>query len=53
MTETGVFSIITTYLRLAKEGRRIRPHRVDGATWIDVGKPESLEEARALFERRS
>jgi NDP-sugar pyrophosphorylase family protein len=25
---------------------------VDGATWIDVGKPESLEKARALFERR-
>ncbi len=49
MTETGKFSIINTYLRLSKEGEQIRPHRVDGATWIDVGKPERLEEARAMF----
>ena len=50
MTETGVFSIINTYLRLSKEGHRIRPHRIDGAVWIDIGKPESLDEARALLE---
>lgn len=49
-TETGAFSIINTYLRLSKEGHRIQPHRVDGATWIDIGKPESLDEARALVE---
>lgn len=49
MTESGKFSIINTYLRLSKEGEQIRPHRVDGATWIDVGKPERLEEARAIF----
>lgn len=49
MTETGKFSIINTYLRLSKEGDQIRPHRVDGATWIDIGKPERLEEARAIF----
>ena len=49
MTETGKFSIINTYLRLSKDGESVRPHRVDGATWIDVGKPERLEEARAIF----
>ncbi len=49
MTESGAFSIINTYLRLSKEGEDIRPHRVDGATWIDIGRPERLEEARALF----
>src|SRR5690606_3350993 len=50
MTETGVFSIINTYLRLSREGERIRPHRVDGVTGIDVGKPERLEAAREIFE---
>lgn len=49
MTETGVFSIIDTYLRLSQAGQRITPHRVDGATWIDIGDPERLETARRLF----
>ena len=53
MTETGVFSIINTYLRLSKEGERIRPHRVDDAYWIDIGNAERLEEARDLYERRA
>lgn len=50
MTETGKFSIINTYLRLSKEGESIRPYRVDDATWIDVGKPDRLKEARAMYE---
>jgi NDP-sugar pyrophosphorylase family protein len=49
MTETGVFSIITTYLRLSREGARILPYRADGATWIDIGSFERLEEARVRF----
>ena len=49
MTESGKFSIINTYLRLSKEGESIRTHRVDGSTWIDVGRPDRLEEARAIF----
>ena len=53
MTETGVFSIINTYLRLSKEGERILPHRVDGAYWIDIGNAERLQEARELYERRA
>lgn len=50
MTESGVFSIMNTYLRLTKEGSRIRPHRVDDATWIDTGTPERLESARAMSD---
>ncbi|MBI4409732.1 MAG: NTP transferase domain-containing protein [Gemmatimonadetes bacterium] len=43
--EQGVFSIFETYLRLAAEGAVIRPHRIDGARWIDIGTLERLEEA--------
>jgi len=45
-TESGAFSILDPYLRLAGEGRRILPFRIDGAYWSDIGKPEQLEEAR-------
>lgn len=48
ITEEGAFSIITTYLRLAGEGARILPFRVDGRTWVDIGRPAQLERARAL-----
>ncbi len=51
MTETGAFSIMNAYLRLSREGMHVRPHHIDGATWIDVGEPEHLEKARALFEK--
>lgn len=52
MTETGIFSIMNTYLRLSKAGERIKPHRVDDALWIDIGRPERLEEARAAYRKR-
>lgn len=48
MTEEGAFSIITTYLRLVRDGERILPFVTD-ATWIDVGSHERLEEARNRF----
>lgn len=47
--ERGAFSILEPYLRLAAEGERILPFRVDGAEWIDIGRPEQLEEARRRF----
>lgn len=51
LTESGVFSIIESYLRLAGEGARIVPHRIDGHRWLDIGTPERLAEAeRALAE---
>ena len=44
--ESGVFSIITLYMRLATEGARIEAFRADGAQWIDIGSPEQLARAR-------
>jgi NDP-sugar pyrophosphorylase family protein len=49
ISETGVFSILDPYLRLAAEGHPVRPFRVDRFTWIDVGKPEQLALAERLI----
>jgi NDP-sugar pyrophosphorylase family protein len=49
LTERGAFSILDPYLRLAAAGERILPFRVDGHTWIDIGRPEQLEQARRSF----
>ena len=46
MTETGVFPITRTYLRLAGEGEKIAAYRTDGRYWQDVGSPQKLEAAR-------
>lgn len=45
MTEQGVFSIITSYLRLAAQGEKIIAFRADAYYWRDLGKPESLAQA--------
>ena len=42
ISELGVFSIITTYLRLASEGQRILGFRADEYYWRDLGKPENI-----------
>lgn len=42
MNETGAFSIITSYVRLAGEGERILAFRADEYSWRDVGKLEEL-----------
>jgi NDP-sugar pyrophosphorylase family protein len=49
LTERGAFSILDPYLRLAAEGQLILPFRVDGCTWIDIGRPAQLEDARRRF----
>lgn len=51
-TETGAFSIVPTYLRLSGAGRRIAPFSVDGSTWVDIGRPETLAYARRLAKSR-
>jgi NDP-sugar pyrophosphorylase family protein len=51
ITETGAFSIIALYMRLAAEGERIVAHRVDANRWIDIGRPEQLERARGEARR--
>jgi NDP-sugar pyrophosphorylase family protein len=45
MSEEGVFSIITTYLRLASSGERILAFRADQYYWRDLGKTNDLVEA--------
>jgi NDP-sugar pyrophosphorylase family protein len=45
MTEQGVFSIITSYLRLAAQGEKIIAFRADAYYWRDLGKPEDLAQA--------
>jgi NDP-sugar pyrophosphorylase family protein len=50
ITETGAFSIIDTYLRLAAEGRPIGRFDIGGARWLEIGSAERLAEARRAFE---
>jgi mannose-1-phosphate guanylyltransferase len=52
MTETGAFSIMTSYLRLAGEGEKILAFRADEYYWRDLGKPENVLQAAQDVERR-
>ena len=52
MTETGVFPITLSYLRLAGEGERIVACRVDERYWQDIGSAEKLEQARRYASGR-
>jgi len=45
LRETGAFSIIDTYLRLAADGEKIAAFRADEYYWRDLGKPESIAAA--------
>jgi mannose-1-phosphate guanylyltransferase len=45
LSEDGVFSIISAYLRMAGAGEKIAAYRADGAYWRDMGKPESIAAA--------
>jgi NDP-sugar pyrophosphorylase family protein len=45
MKEEGVFSIISSYLRLAAENEQIAAFRADEYSWRDLGKPESIRQA--------
>jgi NDP-sugar pyrophosphorylase family protein len=52
MTEGGVFSIITSYLRLAAQGEKILAFRADEYYWRDLGTPASVRQAtRDLKEK--
>ncbi len=48
MNETGMFSIIKAYLRLATENR-IVGFEHDESSWLDIGTPEKLEEAKKNY----
>ena len=45
MTETGAFSIITSYVRLAAQGEKIAGFRAYEYYWRDLGRPENVEQA--------
>jgi NDP-sugar pyrophosphorylase family protein len=52
MTEGGVFSIVTSYLRLAAQGEKILAFRADEYYWCDLGTPASVRQAtRDLKEK--
>ena len=51
MSQEGAFSIITTYLRLAAQGEKICGFRADGAYWRDLGKPDSVAQAKEDLSR--
>jgi NDP-sugar pyrophosphorylase family protein len=50
MQETGTFSIIPVYLRLAALGERILAFPAENAYWRDLGRPESIKLATRDFE---
>ena len=45
ITEEGVFSIITSYLRLAAQGEKILAFPSDEYYWRDLGRPADLTQA--------
>ena len=45
LTETGPFSIIDSYLRLAGQGQKVLAFRHDLSYWRDLGKPADLAKA--------
>ncbi|HXN50999.1 MAG TPA: nucleotidyltransferase family protein [Candidatus Acidoferrum sp.] len=53
MTEEGVFSIITSYLRLAGQGESIAAFRADEYYWRDLGKPADLQQAAQDLEQKA
>ena len=52
ITETGKFSIISSYLRLAREGIHIAPYDIGDALWMEIGNPKRLARARAWADSR-
>src|SRR5256885_5535265 len=50
ITESGVFSIIDTYLRLASSNEKISAFRADQFYWRDLGRPEDLVRAARDLE---
>ena len=51
MTEEGIFSVINSYLRVARQGEMVSAFRADEYYWRDLGKPESITLAADDVER--
>jgi NDP-sugar pyrophosphorylase family protein len=52
MSEQGAFSIIDSYLRVAKAGEKILGFRADSFYWRDLGRPENVAQAAADIESK-
>jgi NDP-sugar pyrophosphorylase family protein len=50
MTEQGSFSIIDSYLRIARQGEKILAFRADEYYWRDLGRPENVAQAERDFK---
>lgn len=48
ITEEGAFSIVQTYLRLARQ-HSIYVQKFENPVWLDLGTPESLKKACSIF----
>jgi NDP-sugar pyrophosphorylase family protein len=46
----GKFSIIETYLEVAKS-RKIAAFDHSGSIWIDLGRPENLQQAESIVDK--
>ena len=53
LTEDGVFSIITSYLRLAAEGENILAFRADEYYWRDLGRPDDATQAAQDLKQKA
>jgi NDP-sugar pyrophosphorylase family protein len=53
MSEEGIFSIITSYLRLAAKGEKILGFRADQYYWRDLGRPENVVQAAEDLKQKS
>jgi NDP-sugar pyrophosphorylase family protein len=53
MSEEGVFSIITSYLRLAAHGENIAGFRADEYYWRDLGTPDNVMQAAQDVKQRA
>lgn len=52
ITESGVFSIIDTYLRLVQSGEKILAFRADSFYWRDLGRLADLQQAESDYRNR-
>jgi NDP-sugar pyrophosphorylase family protein len=52
MSEQGAFSIIDSYLHVAKVGETILGFRADSFYWRDLGRPENVAQAAADIESK-
>ena len=53
LTEDAIFSIITSYLRLARQGKKIAGLRADEYYWRDLGRIEDLQQAEQDLQQNA